>query len=137
MARTTPELVRGIIETDDVSIPDLTPFIDTANALVTELCAPVTTYDSTRLELIERWLSAHFYAVRDMRKISEAVGVVNEWYQFKLGLNLACTMYGQQAMLVDTSGKLAAMSKAAERGVSIAVGITHLGSIERDSNGSY
>ena len=65
MVRTTSSDVEGIIEVD-ASI-SLDPFIETANAFVTECCSSVSTYDATRLELIERWLSAHMYTNRDMR----------------------------------------------------------------------
>ncbi len=115
MARTTPELMKGIIETDDSFYPDLSPFIDTASELVEEVCTPAG-YSDTRLELIERWLSAHFYAIADMRRADERTRGVGESFQYKLGLNLSVTMYGQQAMSLDTHGKLAVMSKAQEDG---------------------
>jgi hypothetical protein len=125
MARTTPELVAGIIEVDSVSIPDLTPFIDVANAIVTEVCVPEE-YDDTRLELIERWLSAHVYALRDPRTSSESAGVrlpTNSTY----GMNFQGTSYGQMALLLDTKGGLAALSKRTENGKKAIVGVTYLG----------
>lgn len=131
MPRTTAAAVEGIIETD-ITVPSLDPFIEASNALVTELCEPVTTYDAVRLELIERWLAAHFYAIRDMRRLSETVGPVSEWYQYKLSLGLGCTMYGQQAMLLDTAGGLARLSHQMTNGGPIPMSITHLGSCEDD-----
>jgi len=47
--RTTAEAVGGIIEVD--ATISLTPFIEVANALVTEHCS-TDDYDATRLELI-------------------------------------------------------------------------------------
>jgi len=126
MVRTTSELVAGVVEADgDI---DLSPFILTANALVTEVCEPVG-YSDERLELIERWLAAHFYANRDMRLSREGVDDVDQTFQYRVGLMLANTMYGQQAMVLDTAGKLAALSKKAEQGkTKKRVSITWLGS---------
>jgi hypothetical protein len=110
MARTDAASVALVIEVD--SSIDLTVFIDTANEMVTELCTgttngPTPAYSSTRLELIERWLAAHFYAVRDNRRTQEQAGPVMESFQFKLGLGLDVTMYGQQVKILDTNGSLA------------------------------
>ena len=107
--RTTDAAVQGIIDTD-ATIP-LTPFIETANNLVTELCtATPPGYDATKLELIERWLSAHFYAVRDPRTVAETAGSVSDTFRGKVALHLDQTVYGQQAMLLDTFGNLASLN---------------------------
>lgn len=108
MPRTTSDAVAEIVETDsDIS---LTPFIETANAIVTDICAPLG-YDDTRLELIERWLSAHFYRIRDAAIASEAAGSVSETVQYKVALDLRSTMYGQQAITLDTKGGLSIYTK--------------------------
>ncbi len=98
MSRTTADLVEGIIEVDD-TIP-LDPFISVANELVTEYCLTAG-YSDTRLELIERWLSAHFYSVRDRRVTSEGAGGVSESMESKDRLD-----YYEQARLLDTKHKL-------------------------------
>jgi hypothetical protein len=115
MARTTETLVKQIIEVDTLNVPSLVPFIDTANMLVTKHCAPGGASDE-ELELIERWLAAHFYAIRDPRIASESVSGISASYQNRLGLFLASTMYGQQAIMVDSSGALAKLNKDAEMG---------------------
>ena len=112
MARTTPELVAGIIEVDTAI--DLSPFILPANELVTELCVPAG-YSDERLELIERWLSAHFYAIRDPRPVTERAGSVWFTAQSKVDLFLSVTHYGQQAMMLDTAGGLANLNKQKTR----------------------
>lgn len=114
MARTTAELVKGIIEVDELT-SDLAPYIETANELVTELCAPAGYLDS-RLELIERWLAAHFYAVTDPRLKSESFGKSSGEYQSKIDLHLNLSHYGQQAQLLDTQGKLAQLNEAVGKG---------------------
>lgn len=123
MARTTDELVAGIIEVDEDI--DLTPFIETAAELVTEVCEPEG-YSESRLELIERWLSAHFYSIRDPRVVQEAAGPVQASYQNKVGLNLSNSHYGQQAMMLDTAGGLRVLSetKATKK---LVPGVTWLG----------
>src|SRR6185369_6739974 len=109
--RTTSTLVRGIVDADlDVS---LDPFIDAANELVTEICSFVEDvdgnlrYTSSRLELIERWLAAHFYCILDARGRRERVSSLTFESQSKVDLGLDVTHYGQQAKRLDTAGGLA------------------------------
>jgi len=109
MARTTSEAVADIIEVD-VTI-NLDPFISVANELVTEICSDAG-YSAERLELIERWLSAHFYTNRDPRAEQERAGPVSAKYQSKVDLNLSTSHYGQTAMMLDTAGGLAALSNS-------------------------
>lgn len=125
--RTNSALVEAIIEVD-VTI-DLAPFILTASELVTELCVPAG-YTDIRLELIERWLAAHFYAVRDPRATDEKAGSVGASYESKVDLNLNLTRYGQQALVLDTKGGLAALNRSASLagGGRRTVGVTWLGS---------
>lgn len=109
--RTTESLVAGIIEVDDTLVAGFEDnFIAPANALVTEICVPAG-YTNIRLELIERWLSAHNYAIRDPRVDFEKVGPIANRYQSKVALALNVTHYGQNAMLLDTAGGLAKLSR--------------------------
>lgn len=109
MARTTSELVGGIVEVADGV--DLAPFILSANELVTELCTG-SNYSDDRLELIERWLAAHFYAVFDPRtKLEQAAGLM-EQFEGRADMGLRFTRYGQQAMMLDTAGNLAAVNNS-------------------------
>jgi len=124
MARTTDALVGGVIEVDD-SI-DLTPFITIANELVTELCTD-SDYSEARLTLIETWLAAHGYAIRDPAVDTEKAGPVQVSYQYKIDLGLQQTKHGQQAMLLDTAGNLAALSKRMTEGEQPAITIGWLG----------
>jgi hypothetical protein len=124
VVRTTSVAIASIIEVD--SSIDLTPFIETANLVVTDVCGDFD-YTDEKLEMIERWLAAHFYAVRDPRPASEAAGSVSANYQYKVDLNLAVTTYGQQAMLLDTSGGLAALNKRASSGHGVVTGVRWMG----------
>lgn len=140
MARTTAELVAGVIEVDSVGVPSLTPFIEAASALVTRVCDPEYDLDDTDdvnlLTQVETWLAAHFYGIRDKPIASEGVGPVNASYQYKLGLILASTMHGQTAMSLDVSGALAKYSKELEKGQNNRVGVTWLGSDCEESSES-
>jgi len=96
-------LMGGVIELD-VSI-DTAPFILAASALVDQVEA-ASDFTSATLELIETWLAAHFYCIRDPRVVSENAGPVGATYQSNVGLFLSLTHYGQMAMVLDTSGTL-------------------------------
>jgi hypothetical protein len=112
--RTTAELVTGIITLDDED-DDLTPFIDVANMLVDAVCVNDSEgepfgYTDAELERIERWLSAHFYAVYRPRAFLSQVETLREQIESKVSLKLDVTRYGQQAMLLDYHGGLAALN---------------------------
>jgi len=124
--RTTSAQVAEIIEVD----PDigLDPFMLVANELVTEVCSEAG-YTVERLELIERWLSAHFYTNRDPRPTREEAGPVRETYQSAVDLNLNTSHYGQTAMLLDTAGGLALLNKLKTRRV---MSVTWLGKTQEE-----
>lgn len=119
--RTTPEAVGDIIELDDFFSVD--PFIETANAIVDEHLLPLKKgdgslwFDEVRLELIERWLSAHFYAIQDPRIVQESIGgTIQTQFQSKVDLGFSVTHYGQHAMLLDSSGTLAKLNRQMKEG---------------------
>lgn len=114
MIRTTPEEVARIIEVDP-AIP-LEPFILAASVLVDEVEQnSSSTFDFDRLQLIETWLAAHFYAIRDPRYLSERAGSVGTTIESKVDLNLSVTRYGQMAMVLDTTGTLRRLSEVGRR----------------------
>ncbi len=160
--RTTTVLVEGILDGVAEGF-DLSPFIDSANEIVTERCAVVFpgvteqldsagnpiyvaekggfSYSNHRLELIERWLSAHFYAIFDPRSVMEKAGSVMQSIQSKVALGFNVTHYGQQAMRLDTQGALAVMNNAMDSYkkmpaalVQAPIGITYLGRRPRRRN---
>jgi hypothetical protein len=90
--------------------------IDLANELVTEICATVMQDDGVtpfhsdhRLKSIETLLACHFYCLNDPRAQRQRVGPLTFEAQSKVDIGLNVTHYGQQAMRLDTSGKLAAL----------------------------
>lgn len=108
MARTTEALVGGIIELDEAI--DLAPFIEASNFLVTAVCAPHYV-DEPTLELIERWLAAHFYAIRAPLASQSTIDVITDQFATyqRVDLGLDLTAYGQQAKVFDIGGYLAAI----------------------------
>lgn len=110
MARVSYSEVDKIIDVDP-NITDYSAFISVASLLVDDISAGDSSISEDRLKEIERWLSAHFLAIRDMRASDEKAGKVSMSYQYKLGLNLQVTMYGQQAMMLDSSGYLSRLNK--------------------------
>ena len=130
MSRTSSSAVEAIIEVE-ATIP-LASFIEFASAIVDDLAAADTdgALNSTRLELIERYLAAHAYTLRDPRPTSERAGPVGASYQSKVDLFLSTSHYGQHAILLDTTGYLSSLQQDALNGKR-RVGVTWLGT-ERD-----
>lgn len=112
--RTSPTLVRTVISLPESFVID--PFILPANELVTEKCT-ASGYSDDRLELIERWLAAHFCAVYKRRTQQEqasgqGASVMAQYDPAKIDFFLYETIYGSQAMTLDTKGNLAGMVNA-------------------------
>jgi hypothetical protein len=101
--RVTAEEVQAII--DVVSGLDVSAFITAANLLVTEKLGS-SSLSVELLKEIERWLAAHFVAVRDPRIRERTVGDATDKFilggGFKSGLD--ATPYGQQVMVLDITG---------------------------------
>lgn len=130
MSRTNDSAVRGIIETD--SSVSLKPFIQTAASLVDWLeaqdAADQSLLSDDTLELIERYLAAHFYqANRDRNYSSKSTGRSSGSFQGQTAMVLTSTDPGQTAILLDVTNKLSRRSKEAEEGNRKRVGFTWLG----------
>lgn len=102
--RATETEVKEIINTD-LTEDQITPFLKSANILVTEVLSDEG-YSDNLLKEIERWLAAHFVAIRDPQIAREKIGDVDVIYHGKSDLGLNHTPYGQQAMIMDYNGKL-------------------------------
>ncbi len=115
--RTVATAVEAILgdHYDGENSPSLTPFIDTANVVVDEVvtCAATrgTAVSSTALELIERWLAAHFYAISDPIAKEKETGDAGAIFQGETEMGFDSTTYGQQAQALDPSGCLSSMSR--------------------------
>jgi len=127
--RTTSIAVSAIIEVDVGD--DLTPFIEAANVIVTKNCTHAD-FTVTDLEIIERWLAAHFYAMYKARASEERAGQVSARYQSKVDLGFDLSHYGQMAMRLDWSGALSTLNQQSKKGGAIPVSVTSLGTEKED-----
>lgn len=107
--RVTDAEVREIIEID--ASLNIDAFITAANLLVTQVCTD-SSLSVALLKEIERWVAAHFVAIREPKALSRKAGPFSETSMSKVGLGLKVTHWGQQAMILDTSGALAAASES-------------------------
>lgn len=120
--RTSSNAVKAILgknyDTDDQ--PDLAGFIATASLEVDWLVSQDSNglLISARQELIERWLSAHFYAHSDQLLKQEQAGGASGTYQGNTGMGFASTQYGQTAINLDLTGLLARKNAEVASGVS-------------------
>ena len=113
---------------DTPNATDLTAFIATANSLTDAVSTADTggILSSGDLELIERWLAAHFYGHADQMTQSEGGGGANASFQGQTAMFFESTQYGQTALVLDRTGELARLQKQAEEGKRSA-GMTWLG----------
>lgn len=105
-ARVNAAQVREIFDTE-LSDAQLNAFINTANIYTTSLLGN-SGLSGQMLTEIEKYLSAHFASMRDPRFETEKVGQYSYRVQGKTDMGLDATFYGQQAKLLDTSGRLSA-----------------------------
>lgn len=109
MARTTPDEVKEILDTD-LSDTVIDTFISCATEVITNVLGTDTTLSDELKRNIELWLSAHLIAATREQQIQNAgVGGANITYQGMTGKGLEATLYGQQCIRLDTTGKLAAL----------------------------
>lgn len=135
MSRTSPELVAGIVELD--AAVSCLPHISIANMTVDDYCLGAGLSDA-RLEAIETQLAAHFYSLRVRQVSSESAGPVSETKDpVVLGKGLEQTVFGQTAMMLDSTGKLSAWNAAIVKGMAQAPSMTFLGSFVEDQYGNY
>ena len=116
MARVTESEVKKLISTTE----NITAQIDAANVVVTEKLGSNGTITADHLKEIERWLAAHLVACSIERQtLKEKIGATAVEFvgnqQSSGGLGLALTSYGQQVMIIDTTGILASLGKRRAR----------------------
>ncbi len=118
--RTKPGAVLSVLlrEYDTVNNPSLGSFIDLASNLTDQVqandCAGLLT--ASGLELIERLLAAHFYQIGDPGYTSRSTGGASGSFNGQQTQTLKGTRYGQQAMLMDSTGFLERRDKEVEEG---------------------
>ena len=113
MPRVTYEEVKEIFETN-MDSDSISAMITAANVLVTNTCATSTSpaLSTAELKEIERWVAAHFCCIRDPVALRAKIGDSDQWafpasVTVAWGQGLKITVYGQQAIAMDRTGKLA------------------------------
>lgn len=113
--RTTERAVKGLLLSnyDNSSNPSLQPFIDTAASLVDriEIADDKGSMSSSSLELVERYLSAHFYAHADPFLSSKSTGGASGQFQGRTDVGFDATLYGQTAKRLDVTGTLVTLDQ--------------------------
>lgn len=99
--------VTAIIDTSR----DVSPMLTTASLIVSEELSG-SSLSTDRKDQITAYLAAHFVSISDQILARERMGESDDTYKqpsdFDQGLS--ATFFGQTAMLLDTTGKLAAMA---------------------------
>ena len=107
MARITTDELKEIITTS-VATASLQVFINAASLVVTEHLGSDTTLSAAQLKDIERFLAAHMLACTMEQQVkSRSVKDARDDYQGVTAMGLNATFYGQNVLLLDTTGILA------------------------------
>lgn len=123
--RTDSEAVKGVLvdnydeDEDTGEGPDLTPFIEAASSVVDDVSACAIAkgkaLTSAKLELIERWLSAHFYVMNDPTFRERANLTSKAVFDGSTGMYLEASRFGQMAVTLDSSGCLSAIASGTRK----------------------
>lgn len=115
--RTSTDNVKDLLGRayDSDLAPSISQFIEAATVITdrVETCATNKGegLTSAELELIERYLAAHFYLRQDRRGEAKKTDDASIKFQGKTGFNLFGTEHGQDAMDIDWSGCLRALGR--------------------------
>lgn len=111
MGRVTTQEVKDIIVLkSDITDDQVNIFINQANLYVTNVFSGDTTVSDDILKEIERNIAAHFLHALDPRESEKTVNKARSKYSGKFDLGLNATTYGQNAMMLDPTGKLSETS---------------------------
>lgn len=110
--RTTEVAVKEIlgVQYDSLRQPSIYPYMEAAAVLIDRMIECATeegvTHSAAELEIIERWLAAHFYGQMDQMYSSKSTDGASASFQGQWAKYLDNTRYGQMAMKLDKSGCL-------------------------------
>lgn len=102
--------VQRILDYDQDLVPDVQPFIDDAVIFLTAVIGTGVVTDAV-FDTVTNYMSAHLICISDPRVHTEQVKSLLVTYQQKLDKGLGITHFGTMAMMLDTSGKLAAWNQ--------------------------
>jgi hypothetical protein len=122
--RTTSDAVKAILldnygVLEDGTEPSLAPYIEAASSLIDDAVGVAAgkgkPLSSAKQELLERWVAGHCYMMMDPQTTSESQGGGSAGFAGQFGMQLTSTRYGQTALMLDTSGALAALGANGSR----------------------
>jgi len=117
VSRTTAAAVRDVLlrDYDSIDCPRLQPFVDKASIMTDDVLTCSTRkgspYSTAKLEMIERFLAAHAYAMSDRTYKSRSTLRASGTFNGQTGMYLEATPYGQEAKELDNLGCLEAVGK--------------------------
>jgi uncharacterized membrane-anchored protein YitT (DUF2179 family) len=102
--------VQRILDYDREFVSDVQPFIDDAVIFLTAVIGAGVVSNAV-FDMVTNYITAHFISITDPRVHTEQVKSLLVTYQNKLDKGLGITHFGTMAMMLDTSGKLAAWNQ--------------------------
>lgn len=117
MSRTTSAAVRDVLlrDYDSLDCPGLAPFVEKASVMTDDVATCAARkgqpYSAAKLELVERYLAAHAYAMSDRTYSQRSTLRASGTFNGKTGMYLEATFYGQQAKELDNLGCLESVGK--------------------------
>ncbi len=106
MAYDVPPIERAdVIALGEISLANVDPHIEIAKLIVDENLLDKGLSDAL-LKIIWKYLAAHFALIKEGELKSETIGPIASGFNRMTGLGLKSTTPGQQAIFLDTSGKL-------------------------------
>lgn len=106
--RVTEAEVKAILDNTTLTDPQVLAYIGSANTLINTAFGTGTT---AILGELEKWVAAHMIAItRERQAKKEEAGGAKIEYTGVYEEGLKSTSYGQMAILLDTTGVLAALS---------------------------
>lgn len=112
--RTNSPKVEKVLKKNYDGTTDLNPFIETASVQVDQIVQYAsdngfTAVPAATLEIIERWLSAHYYGVMAQLYVTKRAEGTTATFQGQTAMYLESTVYGQMAMRLDPTGYLSSI----------------------------
>lgn len=101
--------VEAILDTE-LTDSEITAYITTSNLVVTAQLGN-TALSAALLTQIETYLAAHLISTTRERKAEQVSGEGGVHFEGKTGMRLEATHYGQTAMLLDATGRLAGLNR--------------------------
>lgn len=112
MARCTVSEVKEIFDNCKVLDSVITTMINTASAVIDKVFADDTELGETLRKEVERWYAAHLIASGPQRQeVEETATEARVKYSGTYGDGIYSTSYGQQAVAIDFTGRMAKLGK--------------------------